>query len=130
MNIYAFIPLIATLAYIPLLVSALSVRPWRRQHKLFLWFLIAASSWSLVDVIFRNNYFPQYDKLMVQIIVLLFAWMAVQFHVFTSSFFPANKSRWLPVAFGLLVTAPAGVAVNFCVFSVAIICFLRILHVP
>jgi hypothetical protein len=32
----------------------------------------------------------------------MFAWMAVQFHAFTSSFFPTGKSRWLPFAFGSL----------------------------
>ncbi len=102
MNIYAFIPLVATIAYIPLLVSTVSARPWNRQHKLFLLFLISACLWSMVDIIFRSNFFPQYSKLMVQIIIFLFAAAAVQFHCFSSSFFPEGKGRWLPFAYGSL----------------------------
>ncbi|HSW57167.1 MAG TPA: hypothetical protein VLH15_02070, partial [Dehalococcoidales bacterium] len=52
---------------------------------------------------FRNNYFPEHNLLLVHIIVFLFLWMAVQFHVFTSSFYPPNKGRWLPLAYGILL---------------------------
>lgn len=105
MNIYAFIPLVATLVYIPLLVTTIGVRPWRRQHKLFLLLLIAAISWSLVDYIFRSNYFPDAADVLIRVIISLFYWMAIQFHSFSSSFFPADKSRWLPLAYG-------GLAIN------------------
>ena len=106
MNIYAFIPLVAIIAYIPLLISILSARPWRKQHWLFFLFLVAAILWSLVDYIFRSNYFPQLGVTFIRTIIFLFSWMAVQLHLFTSSFFPADKNRWLPLAFGsLLLTA-------------------------
>ena len=103
MSIYVFIPLVATIAYIPLLLSTIWARPWRRQHRLFFIFQVAAFLYSLVDVIFRSNIVPQYSYILVQIIIFMFAWMAIQFHCFTSFFFPADRGRWLPFAFGSLV---------------------------
>jgi diguanylate cyclase (GGDEF)-like protein/putative nucleotidyltransferase with HDIG domain len=103
MNIYAFIPLVASIAYIPLLISTLGARPWRKQHRLFFLVLIAAILWSLVDYIFRSNYFPHLGVIFIRTIIFLFSWMAVQLHYFTSSFFPADKNRWLPVAYGFLL---------------------------
>jgi diguanylate cyclase (GGDEF)-like protein len=50
-------------------------------------------------MIFRNNYLPQYSFILFKILLIAFVWMAVQFHLFTSSFFPTNKGRWLPLAF-------------------------------
>lgn len=103
MNIYAFIPLVAAIAYIPLLLTTLGSRPWRRRHKLFFIFLLSAFLYSLVDIIFRGNYFPQQSYYLVQVIIFIFAWMAVQLHVFTSFFFPPDKSRWLVYAYSILV---------------------------
>jgi diguanylate cyclase (GGDEF)-like protein len=105
MNIYAFIPLIAAIAYIPLLITTVSARPWRRQHKLFFGFLIAAFLYSFIDILFRGNFFPQYSYLLLQIIIFLFVLMAVQLHCFTSFFFPTDKGRWLPFAYSSLVIA-------------------------
>ena len=102
MNIYAFIPLVATIAYIPLLVTTISAQPWRRQHKLFILFLVAAVVWSQTDYISRSNFFPQYSLLLIKILLIILVWTAVQFHCFTSSFFPADKGRWLPFAYGSL----------------------------
>lgn len=103
MNIYAFIPLLATIAYIPLLVITASVRPWRKKHLLFLLFLIAAMAWSLTDYISRSNFFPQNSEVFIRIPLFLFSAMAIQFHVFTSSFFQADRGRWLIFAYGSLL---------------------------
>ena len=40
MNVYALFPLVATIAYIPLLVTAASSRPWNRRHTLFILFVV------------------------------------------------------------------------------------------
>ncbi len=103
MNIYAFIPLVAIVAYVPLLISTIGARPWRKQHRLFFLVLVAAVLWSLVDYIFRSNYFPQLGVIFIRAIIFLFSWMAVQLHCFTSSFFPVDKNRWLPLAYGALL---------------------------
>jgi diguanylate cyclase (GGDEF)-like protein len=118
MNIYALIPLIATITYIPLLVSTLSARPWQRQHRLFLLFLVPAMLWSLVDYIFRSYYFPNLTEILSRIIIFLFVWMAVQFHCFASSFYPASKGRWLFFVYAYLIIVSIPIALGYVVESV------------
>jgi len=96
-------PLVAIIAYIPLMVTTASSRPWRMQHRLFMLFLIAAMMWSLADFFFRSNLFPNYSPFLFKSVVIIFSWMAIQYHCFTSSFFPPNRSRWLPFAYASLV---------------------------
>ena len=105
MNIYALFPLIATIAYIPLLVTTIGTRPWLRKHKLFTLFLIAAMAWSLTSFFLRSNFFPQLNFFLLQLILITFAWMVVQFHCFTSSFFAPGEGRWLPFAYSSLLAS-------------------------
>jgi len=102
MNIYALFPLIATIAYIPLLVINISNRPWQRQNTLFILFLIPAMTWSLVDYLSRSGFFPQYNLLSFRVVIIMVMWMAVQLHCFMSSFFAPGQRRWLPFAYGSL----------------------------
>ena len=113
MNIYALFPLIATIAYIPLLVTTISSRPWQRRHKLFILFLMAAILWSFSDYFFRSNFFPQYNFLLLKAITIIFPWMAVQFHCFTSSFFAPGQGRWLPFAYASLAAIIALVVLGY-----------------
>ena len=113
MNIYALFPLIATIAYIPLLVITISHRPWQRQHKLFILFLVAALLWSLSDFFCRSNFFQEDALLLGKIIIIMFTWMAVQFHLFTSSFFSPGQGRWLPFAYGSLAVIIAVVMLGY-----------------
>jgi len=113
MNIYALIPLAATIAYVPLFVTTIRTRPWRPQHKLFILFLSAAMGWSLADFFFRGNFFPQQNFLLFQVIVIMFTWMIVQFHCFSSSFFPPHRGRWLPFAYGSLAAVITLVALGY-----------------
>jgi len=121
MNIYSLIPLIATIAYIPLLVTTASTRPWKRQHRLFLLFLISACLWSLLDYIWRSNYYPELVNELSRVVIFLFAMMAVQFHCFTSSFFPPDRSRWLPFAYGFLLVIIAPLVLGYVPQSVILI---------
>jgi len=93
MNIYALFPLFAVIAYIPLLITTISSRPWQTRHKLFILFLIAAMSWSLTDVFLRSDYFPQYNSLLLKAILITFTWTVVQFYCFASSFFAPGQGR-------------------------------------
>jgi len=99
MNIYSLFPLIATIAYIPLLITTISSRPWHKRQKLFFVFLIAAMTWSLTDIFFRGNFFPQHSLLLLKIIVIIFTWMVVQLHHFSSSFYFPNQQRLLGFAY-------------------------------
>ena len=105
MNIYALFPLIATIAYVPLLVTTIVSRPWRQQHKLFILFLIPASLWSLSDLLLRSGFFPEHDLIPGRLIIIMFTWMVVQFHCFASSFFSPGQRRWLPLAYASLALA-------------------------
>jgi diguanylate cyclase (GGDEF)-like protein len=113
MNIYALFPLIATIAYIPLLAITIGSRPWRRKHTLFTLFVIPAMLWSITDYIFRSNFFPQNTTLLGEIVILMLAWMAVQLHCFTSSFYPPGKGRWLAFAYASLAVMIAAVLLGF-----------------
>ncbi|MDD5037871.1 MAG: diguanylate cyclase [Dehalococcoidales bacterium] len=99
MNIYALFPLIAIVTYIPLLIGTVSSRPWQKRQGLFILFLISAISWSLVSFLLRGNILPQYDDILLQIILISYTWMAVQFYCFASSFFNPGQGRWLPFAY-------------------------------
>ncbi|MDH5364120.1 MAG: hypothetical protein OEW82_02980, partial [Dehalococcoidia bacterium] len=107
MNIYVLFPLIAVVAYIPLLVITIGTRPWQRQHKLFVLFLIGAIGWSLSDFFCRSNFWPQYSHLLGAAIIIMVTWMAVQLHCFMSSFFAPGQGRWLPFAYGSLAVVIA-----------------------
>jgi diguanylate cyclase (GGDEF)-like protein len=113
MNIYTLFPLVATIAYIPLLVSTISSRPWQRRHKLFTLFLISAILWSLSDFFCRSDFFLQYNLILGKLIIVMFTWMAVQFHCFSSSFFPPGQARWLPFAYTLLAAVIAVAALGY-----------------
>jgi len=103
MNVYAVAPLIASIAYIPLLITTFSSRPWQKRNILFFLFLIVAASWSLVVYFFRSNLFPDSGSGLFKLSVVLFALTAIQFHLFTSSFFPRGQKRWLIFAYLSLI---------------------------
>ncbi len=102
MNVYTLFPLIAVIAYIPLLITTLSSRPWQTRHKLFIVFLLVAMSWSLTSVFLRSNFFPQHNFFLLQLILVTYAFTAIQFYVFLSSFFVPGEKRWLPLAYATL----------------------------
>lgn len=64
MNTHSLVPLIAFLAYIPLLVIILNNRPWQRQKTLFAMFLLSMMVWSFGDFLFRSDFFVD-EKLFV-----------------------------------------------------------------
>lgn len=113
MNGYSLAPLVATIAYIPLLFTTVSTRPWRKRLTFFLIFLVSAMMWSLITFYLRGNFNPQYSLILRKIIIVFFTLTAVQFHLFTSSFFPAQKGRWLPFAYASLAITLALVFMGY-----------------
>ncbi len=121
MNVYALFPLIAIIAYIPLLLTTAGSRPWHKRHTLFLLFLISAILWSITDIFLRSNYFPQYSFLLLQLIIITFVLTAIQFHCFASTFYDPGRGHWIPFAYGTLAVTiilvilrvfPEGVVAN------------------
>jgi diguanylate cyclase (GGDEF)-like protein/putative nucleotidyltransferase with HDIG domain len=102
MNVHAVTPLIATLTYIPLLITTLGSRPWDKKKRLFFLFLTSAMLWSLSDFVFRSNIFPANSSLFFQLVAVCFSVMCIQFHSFISSFYPTGQKRWLTFAYGSL----------------------------
>ena len=105
MNVYTLFPLIAVTAYIPLLITTVSSRPWQTRHKLFILFLVAAIIWSLTDIFLRSNFYPQHNFFLLKLILITYTLTAVQFYVFISSFYAPGEGRWLPLAYASLAIA-------------------------
>jgi diguanylate cyclase (GGDEF)-like protein/putative nucleotidyltransferase with HDIG domain len=120
MNTHALIPLVATIAYIPLFVILLINRPWDRKQKFFLAFLIAAMLWSFSDFFFRSDLFVQNKLFLVKVVLCVMIWMLIQFHYFLSCFFRPQNIK-IPVAYvfpvstvvlALLGYIPAGIEIT------------------
>ncbi len=113
MNIYVLFPLVAIIAYIPLLVMTISSRPRQRRHRLFLLFLASILVWSSLDFLLRSNFFPQYKLLLFELVLITYAWGAVQFYYLVSSFFAPGERRWLPLAYVTLAAVIALVLAGY-----------------
>jgi diguanylate cyclase (GGDEF)-like protein len=113
MNIYSLPPLLAAVAYLPLLYMLWANRRWNQQQKLFVWFLISAVFWSVSDILLRSDFFMSYKLLLLKIVICAFTLTAVQYHCFISSFYPSNKGRWLPLAYSSLAIIIFLVAINY-----------------
>jgi len=113
MNIYALFPLVAIIAYIPLLLTTASSRPWHKRHTLFLLFLISAMLWSLIDYLFRSNLLSQHKVLLFKLIVISYPLMAVQFHCFASTFYEPGRGRWIPFGYASVALITILVALGY-----------------
>jgi len=98
MNIQALIPLIATIAYIPLFVILLSNRPWQQRHRLFFLFLLPAMLWSFSTFLFRSDWLIQYKAIEVKIVIFMSIWMLIQLRYFVYSFYQSERIK-IPVAY-------------------------------
>jgi diguanylate cyclase (GGDEF)-like protein len=102
MNIYAVPPLLAVIAYLPLLGVLLANRPWQRQHWLLFLYLLPAISWSLTDFLFRSNFFIEHKLILAKIVLWLAVWMGIQF-IFVLRYFSKAHFFRLYFAYILLV---------------------------
>lgn len=96
------LPLVATIAYIPLFIILLSNRPWQRRHTLFLLFLIPAVLWSFITFLSMKSWFTHDKELDVRIVVCIAIWMLVQFHYLVRSFYQPERIR-MPLSYLFLV---------------------------
>jgi diguanylate cyclase (GGDEF)-like protein/putative nucleotidyltransferase with HDIG domain len=99
----AVIPLVAAVAYIPLIVILLTNRPWQSQQKFFFLFLTPAIFWSLVDVCARGPFFedPGSKELLTKFVLFFAIWMMIQYHFFLRSFYRTQSTAPLLV-YGVL----------------------------
>jgi len=102
MNADIIVPLIATIAYIPLVVILLTNRPWQTRHRLFLLFLIPTILWSLSITLFRSDLLIAHKDFLIKIGICLVIWMLVQLHYFIRSFYQTERIK-IPLAYLFLV---------------------------
>ena len=112
MNVYVVPPLLAVIAYIPLLGILLANRPWRRQHWLLFLFLIPAILWSFIDFFFRSDLFFDYKLPLVKAGLWFSLWMGIQF-IFILRYFSKRKFFTLYYAYILLAAFAAFEAINY-----------------
>ena len=95
MNSHTLIPLIATVAYIPLLVIVLLSRPWQPRQRLFFLFLVPAMLWSATDIFFRSSLFGEEQQkiLMVKIVLFCAVWMCIQYRYFVQTSYKSDIAR-------------------------------------
>ena len=80
MNSHAFIPLVATVAFIPLLAATLLRRPWQKQQGYFILYLVPAVLWSLSDFLLRSDLLRLNQPVLIKVTICMAFWMVVQFH--------------------------------------------------
>lgn len=85
MTVHALIPLLAAIVYIILLLVVLFNRPWQRQHKLFIVYLLAAVVWALSDFCLRSTFLSEYSIHLVRVVICSTIWWAAQFYFFVRS---------------------------------------------
>ena len=82
MNVHAWIPLIAGIAYVPLFIILVTNRPWQKEHHLFAWYLSAALVWSVATAFMRSGFFIEDALLLFRVVICSFLWATVQFYYF------------------------------------------------
>jgi diguanylate cyclase (GGDEF)-like protein/putative nucleotidyltransferase with HDIG domain len=90
MNLTGLVPLIAFVAYVPLLGILLVNRPWQKRHKLFLLYLIPAIVWSFSDFLARG-FFTQGNLL--NAVLCTGIWMGIGFYCFFYSFYQTQGRK-------------------------------------
>ena len=112
MNTHALMPLIATIAYIPLFVILLLNWSWDRRQKLFLLFMIPAMLWSFSDIFFRSDFFMENKLTIARVSICFGIWMTIQL-IYLLSSFSRPKATKMPFVYILLVAAVALLAMGY-----------------
>ncbi len=86
MGVNSLVPLGAAVVYIVLLVAFILNRQWQKQHKLFVWSLIAASVWSFSTFLLRSDYLMEYKLILFRVVLFASLWWVVQLYYFARSF--------------------------------------------
>ena len=110
MTIYTIIPLFATIINTVLFVVVFINRPWQKQHKSFMLYLVAAGLWCFSNFLLLTSFLMDYKILLFRIVIISSVWMSVQLYYFLTSY----------------VNLPAGLGTRFGYFSLAVIIILAI----
>ena len=97
MNIGTLVSLLATIAYIPLVILLFANRPWQRRQKLFAAFLVGMMIWSLGTFLFRSDFFMDEKLLLAKVTLMLLAISVVPLHYFLRTYYENSRPRF-PIA--------------------------------
>ncbi|MGD0855576.1 MAG: diguanylate cyclase [Dehalococcoidia bacterium] len=102
MNTHSLIPLIATLAYVPLFLILIANRPWQRQKQTFAVFLMAIMLWSFGDFLFRSNYLVNEKIYLAKAILCICILVITSLHYYLRTYYE-KRAPGFPLAY--IVTA-------------------------
>jgi len=97
MNIGTLVSLLATIAYIPLLVLLIANRPWQRRQRLFVAFLVGMMIWSLGTFLFRSDFFMDEKLLLAKLTLSFLALSIAPLHYFLRTYYE-NARPSFPLA--------------------------------
>src|SRR4030042_4603815 len=92
-DIQSLLPLLAAIAYIPLLIIVTINRPWHKHHTLFILFLVAGMLWSLSSFLLRSNYLGEHKAILFKVTASLLVLLVVQFYYFVR-FYVTRTAGW------------------------------------
>jgi diguanylate cyclase (GGDEF)-like protein len=104
MNVHSLIPLIATVAYVPLFIILFANRPWQRQKQIFALLLISLMFWSLGDFLFRSDFFMNEKLFLARGILCVFTLAFSQLHYFLRTFYETEKPG-IPMVYIFMVAS-------------------------
>ena len=113
MEIHSLIPLLAAIIYTPLFVVLIVNRPWQKQHKLFIIYLVAATCLSISEFLLLSDFLIEYKLQIFKAVICSSVWMGAQLYHFARTF----------------LRLPAGFGVRFGYFSLLLIVTLAILGI-
>jgi hypothetical protein len=97
MNIGTLVSLLATIAYIPLLILLSTNRPWQRRQNLFAAFLAGMMIWSLGTFLFRSDFFMDEKLLLAKVTLSFLALSIAPLHYFLRIYYE-NTRPGIPIA--------------------------------
>ena len=109
MNIYALIPLVATIAYIAL-IGLILTRPLARVHKVFIWLLTISAVWSFTSFVLHAEFFPTQTLSWNRALLVLAMSVPVVFYHFVRIYF--NKSAGKLTYLGYVVLIATAIFVS------------------
>ncbi len=97
MNVHSLIPLLASIAYIPLLILLCANRPWDKRKKTFALFLLFIMFWCFGGFLFRSDFLAD-EKIYIARAVMCFLTLGVtSMHYFLRTYYE-TKPVGFPVA--------------------------------
>lgn len=102
MNIESVLPLVAALAYIPLLLILVVHKQWHKQQVLLLLYLVFAVLWGLATFLLRSDYLVDYKVVLFKIAFCGLPLTAVQLYYFMMYYYRQSGGIGAKIGYGLV----------------------------